>query len=156
MGEPSMLDGAAKQRVKDALKSLAATHLDTDDATLGQERAAAGIDPDAPYSADDLSQSDEEGELHGLLGAARDQQRADLDLIDGLDFGPTDVVRPGAIISFDGDSYVVGVVAEAFDCDGVTYEGISADSPLFPVIAGLGIGDQFAFNGTVHRLDLVC
>lgn len=156
MGEPSALDDAAKQRVKDALKSQADAHLKAADATLGQERAAAGIDQDTSYAVDDLSQSDEEGELHGLLAATRDQQRADLALIEGLDFGPRDIVGPGAIISFDGDSYVVGVVAAAFDCDGVTYEGISADSPLYPAIVGLGIGDEFAFNGKVHRLDLVC
>jgi len=156
MGEPTMLDDTAKQRVKDALKSQADAHLTAADATLSQERAAAGIDPATSYSADDLSQSDEEGELHGLLGAARDQQRADLASIEALDFGPSDVVRPGAIIAFDGDSYVVGVVAEAFDSDGVTYEGISADSPLYPAIVGLGIGDEFTFNGKVHRLDIVC
>lgn len=156
MGEPEELDDAAKQRVKDALKSQADAHLQAADATVSDERAAAEIDPDASYDADDLSQSDEEGELYGLLGGARDQQRAGLVAIDALDFSRTDAVRPGAIIAFDGDHYVVGVVADAFECDGVTYEGISADSPLYQTIVGLALGDEFTFNGQTHRLDLVC
>jgi hypothetical protein len=64
-------------------------------------------------------------------------------------------VVPGAIVAFGGDHYVVGTVADEFACDGVTYEGISADAPLYAVIKGLRAGDSFTFNGQEHRVDAV-
>lgn len=156
MAEPVKLDDAAKQRVKDALRAHIGAQLAASDAAASAERSGAELDQDSSYSSDDLSQSDEAGELHELLEAAEEKQRADLAAIDGLDFGAKDAVEPGAIVAFGGDHYVFGVVADGFDSDGVTYEGISADSPVGRVIAGLRAGDTFGFNGQEHRLDLVC
>lgn len=153
---PAKFDDSAKQRVKDALKAHGEAQLEASGQAVSSERSAAELDPEAPYSSDDLSQSDAAGELHGLLESAHERQLADLAAVDRLDFGVKDVVEPGAIVAFGGDHYVVGVVADAFECDGVAYEGISTESPVFHAIAGLRAGDTFTFNGHEHRLDLVC
>ncbi|SRR6266545_2545482 len=155
MGEPAKLDEAAKQRVKQALKAQVEAQLRSSGETAANQRSAAELDHGSSYTVDDLSQSDEEGELSRLHGAIGQRQRAALARIDALDFGPTDVVAPGAIIAFGGDHYVVGVVAGGFECDGVTYEGISSDSPIYASIKGLRAGDTFTFNGQEHRIDLV-
>ncbi|WP_109508675.1 hypothetical protein [Nocardioides speluncae] len=155
MGEPAKLDAAAKQRIKDALVAHVAAHLGAAGETAAYERAAAQLDQAASHSVDDLSQSDEEGELSGLIAAAGERQQANLAAIRDLDFGPKDVVEPGAVIAFGGDHYVVGAVADAFECDGVTYEGVSADSPVYAASAGLLAGETFTVNGREHRLDLV-
>jgi len=156
MAEPVRLDAAAKQRVKDALKAHISAQVGASEAAKSTERSGAELDRESSYTSDDLSQSDAAGELHGLLEAAEEKQRADLASIDELDVSAKDAVEPGAILAFGGDHYVFGVVADAFDSDGVTYEGISADSPVGKVIAGLRSGDTFSFNGQEHRLDLVC
>jgi hypothetical protein len=150
-----MMDGEAKLRVRDALRARVEIQLSSSTQAVADERSAAELDPTSSYTSDDVSQSDEEGELAELLGGSEDHQLGVLRTIDGLDFGPHSTVVPGAIIAFGGDHYVVGVVAEAFDCDGITYEGISADSPVYAVIRGLSVGDSFTFNGHEHRLDLV-
>lgn len=156
MAEPAKLDARAKQQVKDALKAHISAQVGASDEAVSSERSGAELDQDASHSVDDLSQSDAAGELHELLEAAEDKQRADLAAIDDLDFGPKDVVEPGAVVAFGGDHFVFGVVADAFECDGVSYEGISADSPVGQVIDGLRAGESFAFNERTHRLDLVC
>jgi hypothetical protein len=150
-----MMDGEAKLRVRDALRARVEIQLSSSTQAVADERSAAELDSTSSYTSDDVSQSDKEGELAGLLGGSEDHQLGVLRTIDGLDFGPQRTVVPGAIIAFGGDHYVVGVVAEAFDCDGITYEGISADSPVYAVIRGLSVGDSFTFNGHEHRLDLV-
>ncbi len=156
MAELARLDTAAKQRVKDALKDHISAQVGASDQAVSSEQSGAELDQDASHSVDDLSQSDAAGELHELLEAAEDKQRADLAAIDDLDFGSKDVVEPGAVVAFGGDHYVFGVVADAFECDGVSYEGISADSPVGQVIDGMRAGESFTFNEQKHRLDVVC
>lgn len=155
MTEPATLDAAAKQRVKEALTAQDAAQIQSSGETVAVEGSAAELDPDSSFSVDDQSQSDEDGELHGLINAAEEQQKANLAELEALDFGPKSIVEPGAIIAFGGGHYVVGAVASAFEADGVTYEGIAADSPIYAVIQGLKQGDSFSFNGHDHTLDLV-
>ena len=144
-----------KQLVKDALMAQATAELGSSRAASAAEHASGELDQDSSFSVDDLSQSDEGEELSALLDDVEKSRADSASQLDGLDFGPKDTVVPGAIIAFGGDHYVVGVVAAAFDCDGVTYQGISADAPIYTSIEGLRAGDTFTFNGHEHRIDLV-
>jgi hypothetical protein len=155
MGESAVMDSVAKQRVKDALLAQVEAALRASRARVAGEDSAARLDPDSSYSVDDLSQADEARDLGGLFEGTEERQAGILSRIDDLDFGPKTEVTPGAIIGFDGDRYVVGVVAAAFDCDGITYEGISADSPIYATLKGLRAGDTFTFYGREHRVDFV-
>lgn len=155
MGETVRIDDAAKQRVKEALVARAAEELRSSRRAAADERVGAERDTESSYTNDDLSQSDEGGEMAGLLEDAADRKEALIATIGALDFGPRSVVGPGAIVAFGGDHYVVGVVSDAFECGGVTYEGISSDSPVYAAIEGLHEGDTFTFNGQEHRIDLV-
>jgi hypothetical protein len=155
MGEPETMDGDAKQRVKDALRARVAADVGSSRQAVAGERSAAELDPESSYSNDDLSQSDEAGELAGLLQSAEERREGALGRIDDLDFAPKTTVVPGAIVAFGGDHYIVGLVAEAFECDGVTYEGISSHSPIYASIKGLRAGDTFTFHGQEHRIDLL-
>lgn len=155
MTEPATLDAAAKQRVKDALTALSAAQVQASAETVAVEGSAAELDQESAFRVDDQSQSDEDGELRGLNDAVEERQQANLAQVEALDFGPKTVVEPGAIIAFGGDHYVVGVVASAFESDGVTYEGIAADSPIYAAIEGLEQGATFTFNDHSHTIDLV-
>jgi hypothetical protein len=151
----SMMDGDAKQRVKDALIAQAEAELRTSSADVAEHDSAAQLDQDVADTVDDLSQSDQAGDLGGLLDDVHDRQKATLTRIENLDFGAKDAVAPGALVGFDGARYVVGVVAAAFDCDGVTYEGLSVDSPIYASLEGLQLGDTFSFAGHEHRIDFL-
>lgn len=149
------MDSAAKQRIKEALVAQATEALDALRAQVGDDDAASRIPEDTSYQEDDLSQADEAGDLAALFERSLAHQQSVLATIEALDVTPADVVRPGAVVSFDGASYVVGVVADTFEVDGISYEGISADSPVGEAIAGLKEGDSFSVNGHEHTLDTV-
>ena len=155
MGAPAVMDSVAKQRVKDVLRAQVEAELRASRVSAAGQDSAARLDPDSSYSVDDLSQADEAGDLRGLFEGTEERQAGILGRLDDLDFGPKTEVIPGAIIGFDGDRYVVGVVAAAFECDGVTYEGISPDSPIYATLKGLQAGDTFTFDAREHCVDFV-
>jgi len=149
------MDTAAKERVKEALKAQALSENRAVGDDAAAERSAAQLDTSSPLEPDDLSHSDEEGEFVELFEGVEAHQKSLLAAIDALDVSATDTVRPGAIIAYGGDHFVVGVASGSFDCDGVSYEGIAPGSPVFQAVQGLREGESFTFRGTEHRLDLV-
>jgi hypothetical protein len=155
MTQPTMLDAAAKLRVRDALVAHAESALAALTNQSTAERDAARRDPNAVPETGDSSQSSEAGDLEGLFQRSAARLRESLAAIRALDFAPTTEVGPGAVVGFDGDTYVVGVSSDAFDCDGVSYAGIGGDAPVYAAIAGKRAGDTFTFRGQDHRLDLV-
>ena len=149
------MDDAAKQRIKEALVTQANEALVALQTQVGDDKAATVIPEDDTFQADDLSQADEAGDLGALFEQSVARQQALLETLEALDFSPTDTVRPGAVVAFGGSHYVVGVVADEFEVDGVTYEGISADAPVGEAIDGLKAGDSFTFNEHTQTLDTV-
>jgi hypothetical protein len=149
------MDEVGKQRVKDALIGQAEAELRSSRTDVTRHDSAAKLDQDSSFSVDDQSQSDEAGDLGGLFEGVADRQAGVLKQIRDLDFGLSSAVSPGALVGFDGDRYVVGVVAAPFDCDGITYEGLSTDAPIYPALAGLRLGDTFSFGGHDHRIDFL-
>lgn len=154
MSETTM-DAAAKQRVKDALVARARAEFEASQAQVAAEEGAAIVDQDASYAVDDLSQSDEAGDLTALFEGAAARQKANLAAIEVLDVAPTDIVKPGAIVGFGGDRYLVGVVADSLEVDGVSYEGISTDSPIYAAIEGLHAGESFTFRDASREIDFL-
>ena len=145
----------AKQTLKDDLiahlrEATAAAQDDTDVAN-----AALQIDDDEPHDPEDQAQASEASERVAATERAAARAQREIEDVEALDVSPTDRVRPGAVVAFDGAHYVVGVVTDTFESGGVSYEGISADSPVFAAIEGLGAGDTFTINGREHRLDEV-
>ncbi|WP_076262024.1 hypothetical protein [Intrasporangium flavum] len=155
MTQPTGLDADGKLRVRDAFIAHAESALAALTSQSTAERDAARQDRDAVPEAGDSSQTLEAGDLEGLFQRSAAHSRESLDAIRALDFTPTTEVGPGAVVGFDGDHYVVGVSSDAFDCDGVSYEGIGAGSPVYAAIVGKRVGDTFSFRGQDHRLDLV-
>lgn len=149
------MDSKAKLRVKDALLAHLEAHLRATGAAVGREDSAARLDPDTVFSVDEASQSDEAADLGGLFEHVEERVHGAVAVAGQLDFGPADEVRPGAIVVLDDNSYVVGVVSSPFECDGVTYEGMATDAPLYDAIKGLHAGDSFTFDGTEHRIGAV-
>lgn len=149
------MDPAGKPRIRDALIAWARNELQASSRDTSTEQTATELDPDASYSIDDQWQSDEDGDLVGALEKSDARAQAVLNQIAEIDFGPKEVVEPGAVIAFNGDHYVVGVAVAGFECDGVSWEGISTDAPIYPVIEGLRAGARFTFNGREHIIDAV-
>lgn len=144
-----------KQRIRTALRDRAEQELQASRQAAAAQAGAARLDEDASHSVDDLSQSDEAGELSGLQDDAVARQARVLAELDELDLAPREVAGPGAVVSFGGDHYLVGVVAAELEVDGVVIEGIATDAPVAAAIAGKRAGETFTVNGQELRLDLV-
>lgn len=119
------------------------------------EQTAAEIDPGSEYRIDDLGQSDEDGEFRGEMQGVAAGARAAINILKKLDVTPSEVVRPGAVVSFGGDNYLVGIAASEFTADGRTFTGMATDAPIYEAIAGLRRGDTFTFRDTEYLIDLV-
>lgn len=144
-----------KQRIRIALRDRSEQELQASRQAAAAQGGAARLDEDASHSVDDLSQSDQAGELSGLQDDAVARQAQVLAQIDELDLAIREVAGPGAVVAFGGDHYLVGVVAAELVVDGVVIEGIAADSPVAAAIAGKRAGEAFTVNGVEQRLDLV-
>jgi hypothetical protein len=149
------MDETAKLRVKDALVAHVNAELRTNRLSVTRQDSAAELDPNSSFSVDDQSQSDESGELGALFQGVEDRQKDILARIEDLDFRIKTAVTPGAIVGFGGARYVVGAVASPFEHDGITYQGIPADAPIYATLAGLGVGDTFTFRGREQRIDFL-
>ncbi len=144
-----------KQTIRAALRDRAEEELQASRQVAAARASAARLDEDASYDVDDLSQSDESGELSGLQDDAVARQERVLAQIDELDLAVREIAGPGAVVAFGGDHYLVGVVAPELDVDGLRIGGIAADSPVAAAIAGKRAGETFTVNGVEQRLDLV-
>lgn len=149
------MDAAAKERVIHALVEQLRSELASTQATVAEQKQAAEVDQDSSISVDDLSQADAAGNLTALFEESTDRQQADIDTVEALDVHHTDVVEPGALVGFSGGRYVVGATSDSFSCDGIAYDGISQDAPIYPSLVGLRVGDTFEFNGRTHTIDFV-
>lgn len=144
-----------KTRIKDAFLAQAKSEQAGTAESIADEHQAAEPDTTDPYTEGDQSQADEAGDLVGIFEKVQATQDADVATIADLDVSPTDTVRPGALVEFDGGHYLVGIVGPAVEVDGVSYEGLSGDSPLYAVLSGKRAGDTFSFRDKEHTLDSV-
>lgn len=150
------MDAAGKQRVQDALVARARQGLAEPRSEVAEAQAGARLDQDAAYDIDDQWQADTEGDLEGIFERVESTRQEAVDQLAGLDFAVTDVVAPGAIVGIDGQRHVFGAsFGEEIEVDGVTYEALSADSPLGEVVAGLKLGDRFTFRDREQSIDFL-
>lgn len=149
------MTAAAKQRVRDEWVARARAAAESWTTNVAATSAAATVDEDESHDIDATWQADTDGDLAGIFSEQGYAQRLDLNILEQIDFSLTDVVRPGAIVGIDGHRDVVGISGEPFEVDGVTYETISTESPLYAVIEGLRLGDTYEFRGQQHTIDFL-
>ncbi|GAA6200014.1 hypothetical protein [Aquicoccus sp. SU-CL01552] len=138
---------ALKKAVTDKLLSLESEELATALAHYEAHMEGSVLDDREGHDRDEISASTEAVGLAAAFHHPVMTHHAKVDVIENLDFTPTDTVRPGAIVTFDGRKLIVAVSTARFDVDGVTYMGISPESPIYKAMDGLKAGDSFAFQG---------
>ncbi len=84
---------------------------------------------------------------------ALDSIQRDINILSNLEaIDPTEEVQLGDVLETDQGNFFVAVAADDFEVDGVTYRGISTDSPLFQALAGKQNGDKVTLNGNSFTL----
>lgn len=149
-----MTDRAAlKKAVHDRLMSLEEAELAAAIAHYEAFLRESQLDDREGHDKDDIAASRENADLAAAFDTPVQTHHAKIDVIENTDFALTDTVAPGAVVSFNGRNFIVAVSTTRFDVEGVTYMGISLQSPIYKAMAGLQAGDTFTHNGTEIEIE---
>jgi hypothetical protein len=150
MAVPGMLR-ASIDKAKLRAKLLEIEYESTKEAEGEYNAHLEGARPDLNETTDQGQRSQEE---QSGVEAHRFEEQVHLHqghrtLIETLDFGPTEVVRPGALVKVNDRYFVIAVPAPILRIGGIEISGISSDSPLFQAMEGLRAGNEFEWNGQI-------
>lgn len=148
------MDTATKQQVKTDLVA----HLRAQLAGSGAQEQVEGRQALADLGerrVDQDSQEDEAGAMHEHFGKVDAQQRLDLKEAEALDMAARSTVEPGAIVTIDGEHYVVGVPSDSFTSGGRSYTGLATNAPIYDAVKGLQAGATFTFGGREQHVDAI-
>jgi hypothetical protein len=146
---------AQKQAVQYGLLALETSELESAREHLEAHIRESVLDEHDVRDTDDLADSSESVDLAEAFSHPVQTHEAKVDVIENLDFSLTDTVRPGAVGVVDGRHFIVAVSTRRFDVDGVTYMGISEESPIYKAMEGLAAGESFSLNGREITIDEV-
>ena len=140
-----------KQAWKNALREKMLT-LEAAELKIAQEHydrflAEAKLDGREQHDNSDLAEARENADLAAAFDHPVKDHHSKIDVLETMDFSVTDTVQPGAVVAFGNRHVVVSVSTAEFDVDGVSYMGISPQSPIYLAMIGLSAGDSFSFNG---------
>ncbi len=77
----------------------------------------------------------------------------DIRILKGIDsIEPTEEIQLGDVIHTDQGKFFVAVASDLFTVEGVDYQGISTNSPLFQALLGKHNGDTVTVNGNDFEL----
>ena len=103
----------------------------------------------------DLSEPNDQGQRsqqeQSAVEAQRFEEQSHLhqkhrDVLEALPFGRTAVVEPGAVVKVNDRYFAIAVPTQVISIDGIDIIGISVESPLYEVMAGLRAGETFEFQ----------
>ena len=102
---------------------------------------------------DDQSHHRQEERLRKKLDEQVHDHHHHLEEIEALNFNPSDVVEPGAVIKVN-DSYMVIATADGnFKFDGKNFISISTKAPLYQCMMGKKKGDMCSFNNFNFKIE---
>ncbi|MEX0281217.1 MAG: hypothetical protein AB3N13_08520 [Arenibacterium sp.] len=135
--------------------SLEAAELTTAKEHYDRFIADAKLDGREQHDNSDTAEARENADLAAAFDHPVKDHHSKIDALESLDFSISDHVQPGAVVSFNGRHVIISISTTQFDHDGVTYMGISTQSPIYKAMAGLAAGDSFDFNGKEVNIDEV-
>lgn len=136
-----------KKKLHDRMLALEEAELAT---ALEHYRAhlkEAVLDDREQHDNSDIAEATEALDLAEAFDHPVHTHQAKIEAIEATDFGSAETVRPGAAVVFNDRHFVVCVSTTRFDLDGVTWMGISVQSPAYKAMDGLSAGDTFVLNG---------
>ena len=141
-----------KAQVLEDLVAHLSERLDQADEAVGLRQQVGEVIEQDEHRVDDVSHQEDAGAMHDMLQEVDKTQQRIVKTAKALTTA-CDVVKPGAVISFGGEHFVVGVATDEFTSGGTTYLGISPDAPIYAAIEGKRAEDTFEFNSTMLTLD---
>ena len=146
---------ALKSALRDRMLSLEAAELTAAVEHYERFMKDAQLDLREQYDNSEIAEARENADLAAAFDHPVKDHHSKIDVLENLDFSVTDKVGPGAVVSFGTRHVVISVSTAEFDHEGVTYMGISPQSPIYNAMKGLEEGDSFTFHGKEVVLDEV-
>lgn len=144
---------ALKAALRDRMLSMEAAELTVAKEHYERFLLDAKLDDREQHDNSEIAEARENADLAAAFDHPVKDHSAKIDVLENLDFSVTDTVQPGAVVSFGGRHAIVSVSTTQFEHDGVSYIGISPQSPIYQSMDGLAAGDSFVFNGKDIRID---
>lgn len=99
------------------------------------------MDNDNVIDIDDESHAEQRRVDYRRLDGQIHEHSDHVNLLNEIDFGPADLVRPGAVIELENRFIVVAVAEGKFKFNGRNFIAISTDAPLYQCMKGKKAGD---------------
>lgn len=144
-----------KNTIKQALIKLERHHID--EAEMKYEDFLMGnlIDREETVDQDDQSHHRQSIEVSDQLEHQSHVHIDHLEAINSISFEPTEVVKPGALVSVNGRCMIVAVPKTPFTINGRHFMGISVNAPIYKQLEGKKAGDTFEFNNRKFTIEIV-
>lgn len=78
-----------------------------------------------------------------------------LEIIESISFDPMTEVDLGAVVKVNDKYFIVATAEPKFQFDGKTFMGISVGAPIYNLLRGKKVGDEFVFNGKTFKINEV-
>ena len=141
-----------KEILKTTMLGLEAHQLQASRDTYAEYLKNAHVERSDVSDAQDAAQAFENAHYAESFDAPVHEHQQAIELISGLDFSATDVVRPGAVVEWNGQSFVISALTQEFECQGHQFMGVSCDAPITQQILGKSAGDTFELNGSSQTI----
>ena len=112
----------------------------------------ADIDESDTIDPEDFSHQAESGEMKTLFEQKLKRAKADLELINKIDFSEKKCAETGAIVCTEKFNFFLGLALVPFEFDTKKIVGISTESSIYPVIKGKKIGDSFSHSDNQYTI----
>lgn len=146
---------ALKSTLRNRMLSLEAEELTAAKEHHDRFLAEARLGDREQFDNSDIAEARENADLAAAFDHPVKDHQSKIDVLENLDFSVTEQVQPGAVVGFNGKHLVVAVATAQFEHEGVSYMGISPQSPIYKAMDGLAAGDCFLFNGKEIAIDEV-
>jgi hypothetical protein len=110
------------------------------------------VDEADTVDPEDLSHQSESMESEHLFRNQLSKAKADLNLIEQIDFSPKSKVEPGAFIKTEKFNFIVACATTPFDYNGMHITGISVESPIYKEMKGLESNSTFSLSGNNYKI----
>lgn len=144
-----------KDSIKQALIKLEKHHIDEAEMKYDDFLSVNLIDREEVVDADDQSHHRQSIEVSDQLEHQAHVHIDHLNAIKSISFEPTDVVKPGAIVSVNGRCMIIAVPKAPFTIDGRLFMAISVSAPIYKHLEGKRAGDTFEFNNKKFTIEAV-
>jgi len=144
-----------KQAIKEALIKLEKHHIDEAEMKYDDFLLGNSLDREEIVDQDDQSHHRQSIDVSDQLEHQAHVHIDHLNAINSISFEPTDVVKPGAIVSVNGRCMIVAVPKAPFTIEDRHFMGISTDAPIYRQLEGKRAGDTFEFNHKKFTIEIV-